>query len=56
LSEQTPHRWRDQYSRRKVDGAKLLTDLEKENMRLNRMDEGQALDLNAMREVARASF
>jgi len=56
VSEQTLHRWRNQYGGMKADGAKRLRDLEKENVRLKRIVADQALDLDAMREVARGNF
>jgi putative transposase len=56
VSEQTLHRWRNQYGGMKADGAKRLKDLEKENLRLKRIVADQALDLDAMREVARGNF
>lgn len=40
----------------KADGAKRLKELEKENLRLKRIVAHQALDLDAMREVARGNF
>jgi transposase len=56
VSEQTLHRWRNQYGGVKADGAKRLKDREKENVRLMRIVADQALDLDAMREVARGNF
>ena len=56
VSEQTLHRWRAQDGGMKADGAKRLKELEKENLRLKRIVANQALDLEAMREVARGNF
>lgn len=56
ISEQTYHRWRNQYGGMKADDAKRLKELEKENARLKRIVADQALDLDAMREVARGNF
>ena len=56
VSEQTLHRWRHQYGGMKADGAKRLKELEKENLRLKRIVADQALDLDAMQEVARGNF
>ncbi len=56
VSEQTLHRWRNQYGGMKADSAKRLKDLEKENVRLKRIVADQALDLDAMREVVRGNF
>jgi putative transposase len=56
VSEQTLHRLRAQYGGMKADGAKRLKELEKENLQLKRIVADQALDLDAMREVARGNF
>ncbi len=40
----------------KADGAKRLKDLERENLQLKRTVADQALDLDAMRGVARGNF
>ncbi|MBS3996309.1 MAG: transposase [Hydrogenophaga sp.] len=56
ISEQTYHRWRNQYGGMKADDAKRLKELEKQNARLKRIVADQALDLDAMREVARGNF
>jgi transposase-like protein len=56
ISEQTYHRWRNQYGGMKADDAKRLKELEKENARLKRIVADQALDLDALREVARGNF
>lgn len=56
ISEQTFHRWRNQYGGMKADDAKRLKELERENSRLKRIVADQALDLDALREVARGNF
>jgi transposase-like protein len=57
ISEQTYHRWRNQYGGMKADDAKRLKELEKENARLKRrIVSDQALDLDALREVTRGNF
>jgi transposase-like protein len=56
VSDQTLHRWRNQYGGMKAGGSKRRKDLEKANLRLKRIVVDLALDLDAMREVARGSF
>jgi len=56
VSEQTYHRWRHQYGGMKADDAKRLRELERENAHLKRIVAGQALDLDAMRDIARRNF
>ncbi len=56
ISEQTFHRWRNQYGGMKADDAKRLKELEKENGRLKRIVADQALDIDALREVAKGNF
>jgi putative transposase len=56
VSEQTFHRWRNQYGGMKASDAKELRQLRDENNRLKRMVADQALDLEMVREVARGNF
>jgi putative transposase len=56
ISEQTFHRWRNQYGGMKADDAKELRKLRDENLRLKRMVADQALDLEVLREVARGNL
>ena len=56
ISEQTFHRWRNQYGGMKADDAKRLKELEKENQRLKKIVADQALDIDMLREVARGNF
>lgn len=56
ISENTLHRWRNQYGGMKADDAKRLKELEKENARLKRIVADQALDIDALREVAKGNF
>jgi len=53
VSEQTYHRWRNQFGGMKADDAKRLKELERENGRLKRIVADQALDLDALREISR---
>ena len=56
ISEQTFHRWRNQYGGMKADDAKELRKLRDENLRLKRMVADQALHLEVLREVARGNL
>jgi transposase-like protein len=56
ISEQTFHRWRNQYGGMKADDAKELRKLRDENQRLKRMVADQALDLEVLREVSRGNW
>lgn len=53
VSEQTFHRWRNQYGGIKADEAKRLKELEVENQRLKRLVAELALDKQMLREVVR---
>ena len=52
ISEQTFHRWRNQYGGLKADEAKRLKELEAENVRLKRLVAERALDKQMLQEVA----
>ena len=56
ISEQTFHRWRNQYGGMKADDAKRLKELEKENARLKRIVADQALDIDMLKEINRGNF
>ena len=56
ISEQTLHRWRHQFGGMKAEDAKRLKVLERENARLKRIVADQALDIDALREVAKGNF
>jgi putative transposase len=56
VSEQTYHRWRNQFGGMKADDAKRLKELERENARLKRIVADQALDIDALREISRGNF
>ncbi len=53
ISEQTYHRWRNQYGGMKATDAKRLKELERENGRLKAIVADQALENRALREVSR---
>ena len=56
VSEQTYYRWRREYGGMKVDQAKRLKELERENSQLKRIVADQALDNAMLRELAPGNF
>ncbi len=56
VTEQTYYRWRREYGGLRVDQAKRLRELERENGRLKRLVAEQALDNAMLREVAQGNF
>lgn len=56
VSEQTFHRWRNQYGGMKADDAKRLKELERENARLKTIVADQALQCQALKEVAKGNW
>jgi transposase-like protein len=56
VSEQTLHRWRQQYGGLKADDAKRLKELERENGKLKRMVADQLLEIDALREIAKGNW
>lgn len=56
VSEQTYHRWRQQYGSMQADDVKRLKELEHENTRLKRIVADQALDISALKDVAEGKF
>ena len=56
ISEQTYYRWRKEYGGMRVDQAKRLKELEKENQRLKKLVAAQALDNAILKEAARGNF
>ena len=53
ISENTFHRWRNQYGGMKADQARRLKALEKENARLKTIIAEQAVDISILKEVDR---
>jgi putative transposase len=53
ISEQTHHRWRNQYGGTKADDAKRLRELKRENAQLKRVVADLTLDKAGLKEVAR---
>ena len=56
ISVQSYHRWRKEYGGMKVDQAKRLKELEKENARLKRLVAELSLDKQMLQEVTRGNF
>jgi transposase-like protein len=56
VSEHTYYRWRKEFGGLKVDQAKRLKELERENARLKQVVADQALDNAILREAARGNF
>ena len=56
ISEQTFHRWRNQYGGMKADEVKRLKELERENSSLKAIVADQALEVRALKEVARGNW
>jgi len=52
ITEQTYYRWRKEYGGLKINQAKRLKQLERENARLKRVVADQAIDLDILREAA----
>ncbi len=53
ISEATFYRWRKQFGGMSVNEAQRLRELEKENARLKKLAEEQALDIDILKEVSR---
>jgi transposase-like protein len=56
ISENTYHRWRNQYGGMKADDVKRLKELERENAQLKRIVADQALQAQALKELAKGNF
>ena len=56
VSEQTFHRWRNQYGGMKAEDIKRLKELEKENHELKQIVADKELDIRAYKEIARGNF
>jgi len=54
--EQTYYRWRKEYGGMRVEQAKKLKDLEKENARLKKLVADLSLDNAILKEVAEGNF
>jgi putative transposase len=56
VTEQTYYRWRKEYGGVRMDQAKRMKDLEKENARLKRLLADAELDKAILREAASGNF
>jgi transposase-like protein len=56
VSENTFHRWRNQYGGVKADDAKRLKELARENQQLKAIVADQALENRALKEIAKGSW
>ncbi len=56
ITESAWNRWRNHYGGMKVDEAKRLNELERENARLKRIVADQALDIDILKELNRGKF
>ena len=52
VSDQTYYRWRKEYGGLRMDQAKRLKELERENIRLKKLVADQALDISILKEAA----
>ncbi len=55
ITEQTYYRWRREYGGMRIDQAKRLKELEKENTRLKRLVAELSLDISILKEAARGN-
>ena len=56
ISEQTFHRWRNQYGGMKAEEAKRLKDLEAENRRLKKLVADLTLDKDILKEALEGNY
>jgi len=56
VTDQTYYRWRNEYGGMRVDQAKRLKELEKENAQLKKLVADQALDISILKEAASGNF
>jgi putative transposase len=56
ITEQTYYRWRKEYGGLRLDQAKRLKELEKENTRLKKLLAEQSLDNAILKEAASGNF
>ena len=55
VTEQTYYRWRREYGGMRVEQAKRLKELEKENTRLKKLVADLSLDISILKEVTRGN-
>ena len=56
ISEQTFHRWRNQYGGMKAEEAKRLKELEQENKRLKKLVADLTLDKDILKEALEGNY
>jgi putative transposase len=56
ITQQTYYRWRKEYGGLKLDQAKRLKDLEKENSKLKRLVAELSLEKQILKDVAEGNF
>jgi transposase-like protein len=56
ITEQTYYRWRKDYGGMRIEQAKRLKDLEKENARLKKLVADLSLDISILKEATRGNF
>jgi putative transposase len=56
VSDQTYYRWRKEYGGLRLDQARRLKELERENARLKKLVADQALDISILKEVSSGNF
>jgi len=56
VTEQTYYRWRKEYGGMRIEQARRLKELEKENTRLKRLVADLSLDISILKEAARGNF
>ncbi len=56
VTEQTYYRWRREYGGMRIEQAKRLKELEKENSRLKKLVADLSLDISILKEASRGNF
>ena len=56
ITEQTYYRWRKDYGGMRMDQAKRLKELERENGRLKKLVAERSLDIEILKETLRGNF
>ena len=56
ITEQTYYRWSKEYGGMRIDQAKRLKELEKENVRLKKIVANLSLDNDILKETVRGNF
>jgi transposase-like protein len=56
ISEQTYYKWRKDYGGMRINQAKRLKELEKENLRLKKIVADQALDNAILKDIAQGNL